>query len=1418
MNVNARTTLRRLLAMLLCVATLAGFAIPAFADTGDTTTGEGTSQGRVVTEKTATLTADGTYTINLGAFATGETTKTKVETQTPLDVVLVLDASSSMLVYPNRKLTEYSAVTIKYKSTTGGTYTTWEADAYPTKTKYNTNLWDQFNGTANRKSFYINSEEVKSENAVKGSIVIPVKPGDKIYCTSFGVVGKHDGIRVTYYKADGTRHSTLKPDDVYKEFKANAEYTDVPYIVVPAGVAAMNIPIWSADENPVIRNLNLPGSTLYSPESPEDLQNTRVAILQRAVDSFVTTLRTNASNSQQTHKLAIVTYGGGEEGENANGKQGFYNKHAAVNGFNNYLFTNTGLFVNGKFENYLTSSAAKDNSYPSYHPVFAGELNTRNTYYFLTTRQNLSNANDHRDGEPQEVTYSGGTWGYTKNGTRVTVTPYATPYDSHNSVQFLEQRSVKADQLTSAEYQAALANVTSSSVDAAVKRIVARGGTCTEYGLTIAANVLLNNPIEARGPEGAEAEPQRVVILFTDGETTNTDDGKYTAIFKQANIIRGTGNGQAGAKLYTISVTESANKKWMDQISSNFAAGNSYQSGTDFSGGNYYVNVAGMDQLDKIFTDIAGELVSSTTDVELDETAVMTDIVGDDFILPAGFEVKNISISSVEVTTEDEETFTEVAGTEIKYNAAATGTTVDGKTTYTFTNEKDSTDKLTVTYNTSSSTEAGKVSVSGFDYADNYVAAGRYEVDERNGRKLRVTITGVQAKAEATVGKPIPTNDALSGITYVDKNGVEHFYKFEEPTTVIMSKTYVMDYAKQFEIYPCEWFDEIYGIGKEPSIYNYDAKTGRGTLTTKVDTAYGDFNATVVTTHNCDTAGSHPHVKFAPETMQWDKPASMFVFGEAGTEAQAVLRTGNNNNDQEYSWTKISVVPANNIYYEDDFETGKVENADGGVVCNRVGIVYNEGGWKDVVDGSTTDNTDEKPEHEENASYGGVHGWEDALANDQGYSGSSAHEGNVANKGDSATATFTFTGTGVDIYSRTNNGTGTVLATLSSNGSTSASKVLVVDTVSNSGDYYQIPTLSFSGLDYGTHTVTIYVTRGTAAVGESRFIYYLDGIRVYNPIDSDDAIVKDAYTEKDENGNVTDTELNAVFTEVRDILINLGDFGNTEDKKETTESTDPTETTDPSETTDPTETTEPTSAIKLDGAVFIDKTADGTAVELKEYSETDFAKFGPENEVYLKSGQGIAFRVAAKEGQQFFIGLKAPNIAGDPEKQEGYAGATAADVSYGSNAKNIEIKHSTDMYYEVKPDDRGYIVVKNVGDGLLSVTKIRTTGESKEISELVLAAAEQQSYVEAAVVFSQRFVLKEEVTGDVEIFEEEIVLDKPNVIGGSNEVEMFEGEVKIENPTVLDAPANLPQAETETNVQLVQLMNALFKNLFKWFC
>ena len=143
------------------------------------------------------------------------------------------------------------------------------------------------------------------------------------------------------------------------------------------------------------------------------------------------------------------------------------------------------------------------------------------------------------------------------------------------------------------------------------------------------------------------------------------------------------------------------------------------------------------------------------------------------------------------------------------------------------------------------------------------------------------------------------------------------------------------------------------------------------------------------------------------------------------------------------------------------------------------------------------------------------------VENDTKYSNGSAH---VSNK-EGATATFTFTGTGVDVYSRTNpDFAGVIVARITGNkkdGTKVPAQTLIVDNKSESGDYYQIPTLSFDNLDYGTYKVKITVSVNSE---NNHSTYYLDGIRVYNPLDNMNLKINSLYKLKDKVNNVLYTD------------------------------------------------------------------------------------------------------------------------------------------------------------------------------------------------------------------------------------------------------------------------------------------------------
>lgn len=1097
--------------------------------------------GGVILSKSVTLQADGTYTINLSGFVTGETVTSQVTTHTPLDVVLVLDASSSMLKFSNTPETYTQTDDIPG----------WEqaTKPYPSTATSKTNL---FNTMSFRARYYSYDAKKWSQECgkpdtgypIRGSVLIPVKPGDKIYCSSFQDAsvtgGARDGICVAFFRSSGNLLKTVSADDV------NAEYNEKGYITVPTSAYVMNIPVWNADSAKVIRNLSL-GEERYNPISKLEFEAVRAKILQEQVQSFADSLAKNALDTGVTHKLSIITYGG-EYGTGV-GNQGRYENHVGVNGYNDFIYTNTGLFVNGEFKNYYNGNNDQSDGVEraAYTPIFADDLDTSETYYYFVCNEN------NNDGSVQKVTYDPKSGSWLGVDGKV-LKPQQTPYGHTSRTQFYTMKTVAPEKLDKNDYQNAMPSILDKDnkmnpdIQSAIDRYVARGTTHPELGLYMANYVLVNNPAKTVDANGAVVrESKQVVILFTDGQTNDLDkvDGEatYQTVFYRANRIKGLNK----AELYTICLADSEDSKeatemakWLDQLSSNHPAvnggngshgdaANIFDRSKAVSGGKYAKSIEDMSELSEIFTSITTDISTSTTSVQLDSSAVMQDYLTNGLKLPDDFGYHNIKISVVGMQA------TETNG-EISYSEKTTANAVKD---FVYNEQTGKYEYSSIALTVGFDKEAGMVSVTGFDYKKYYVAP-----KVSNGFKLRVQITGVEATEATPTDVLLDTNTKQSGIAYT-VDGKAGLHPFEVPKTQLASKTYVMDYAKPMTISAADW-GNVLGIAKCSQL-KVD-----GSLT-QIDTDFGTF------------AKNGDSYTFTPSTMQWNQPASFYVLRTLAEEDMPEgVTTGAN------QWMRINVVPANNIYFEDDF-------AD---------IDYT-GNWSS--DGTAAGST-ENPEGAA-GDVDGIHGWEGNLKDPQ-YSDGSAHKG-VVNANTKAEASFTFTGTGVDIYGRTNGTTGTVLVTLRGgklvDGYYEISKTLIVDTQSVSGDYYQIPAVTFMDLPYGTYTVTVRVT--TAAAG--RFAYYLDGIRVYSPLAEDIGYAV--------------AEQGAEVSQIRDLLASTG----------------------------------------KNSAVFIDKAENGTVGAMKDYNATEYGIYGPKNEVYLGAGQSITFKVDIHQDAYYYIGLKCPTGSGN---------------------------------------------------------------------------------------------------------------------------------------------------------------------------
>lgn len=471
---------------------------------------------------------------------------------------------------------------------------------------------------------------------------------------------------------------------------------------------------------------------------------------------------------------------------------------------------------------------------------------------------------------------------------------------------------------------------------------------------------------------------------------------------------------------------------------------------SDVSSNATYTLATSAEELESFFSEVSTEITGSKTTVDLTKDAILVDTLSNYFVVPADFSLEN-NVKVKTATHVGDEAF--LTPTDDNRYTAELVTGDDGAVT--------------------------GISVTGFDYVTEQVTTSVSSGGSTNARgsKLVVEIKGLLAKDSAAVGTYINTNTDNSGIWDKDADGHYGMIKaFPMPTTLLDRKTIVLDYAKdaQLDVYNATRIDSANDL--------LFSKVGENS--TSLDGRYG----------LASTATGN--LTYTPKTMNWDGYDTFYALGKDNDKGDPVTKN---------IWTKVSVVPANNIYYEDTFVTN---NSNG-----TVGITYT-GDWSTAV---TPGGNTEDPN-------GDVQGWIKDLFDDTDDSDGTIHMSSEKR----ATAEFTFTGTGFDVYSRTNLTSGKVYAKISwtdGEGNTH-NKGMLVDTESASGEYYSIPTLWFSG-EYATYTVKITVQND--AEDNAKYSYCIDGIRIYNPLNPEnrDENVTGAY------GN----EVGATFLTVRQMLI-----------------------------------------------------------------------------------------------------------------------------------------------------------------------------------------------------------------------------------------------------------------------------------------
>lgn len=374
-------------------------------------------------------------------------------------------------------------------------------------------------------------------------------------------------------------------------------------------------------------------------------------------------------------------------------------------------------------------------------------------------------------------------------------------------------------------------------------------------------------------------------------------------------------------------------------------------------------------------------------------------------------------------------------------------------------------------------------------------------------------------------------------------------------------------------------------------------------------------------------------VRYTPSSMQMNQP-EVFGYEVTGTsEDNGTITT-------KYIRSTVTVIPATTIYYEDNFS-----NSNGTSY-----ITYNNGvsRWNLVgqgVSGTVVQDTDY-------VGSGNNYGYDSHYDNCATFSLDQAHKVTVTKAqydsilADSTktwpTASFKFTGTGFDVISLTNAETGMIMVQVKdTNGA--IVKSVFVDTyysgkVEVNGNLYQIPVINIYDLPHGTYDVTITVPylemfdhTGSDGKPSGSYDMYIDGIRIYNPAGGN-AAAHGAHTEDD--------EAYPYVQELRNMMITAANGG------------------------------------QLSGPVFVDgkaATADASV----------YQSAGPNNEVYLASGQSIVFAlqtVGKTKPAGVYVSMKSPT--GEVKVRYGSA-AEAVSESTGLKYEERNMVTTSDMYYEI---------------------------------------------------------------------------------------------------------------------------------------
>lgn len=647
---------KTIISLLLCLTLFFTVTMPGMM--ANAVEGDSKNNGMVI-NKTATANNDGTYTIQLEAYATGNKVITEVTEDVPTDIVLVLDQSGSM---------ENDIGTVSFSQ-------------YSTNQSTNRRHYERRHNGGSANLYH------RLEDGSYASVSVTVQETVKYTKIENGRNNSTSNRYTNYWNNQNNLYALV--DGAYKKVTVSREapywWSDYEYTyklpdgtVIATSTGDTGVPSFSHTDDGALYLIGADeNKTVYTYTYTDADGNTQTIGTSTGADTtFGTTLyqkviSTSGGGSRlNALKTAINTFADNVN-DKAKGADGQYGTTDDIN----HRIAVVGFATGNK----------SSNGYPAYE----------NTELFIGATQ----------------------YNYNENAS----THYGSAFQDMNTEEGY------------------------NNIIASKNALAARGATYPNCGVDMANGIFRENPV----PQGERRN--RVVIVFTDGIpgwSGYNGDVASNAI-TQGNNAKDTYQ----ATVYTVGIfagadaTSAGNSNGSDTEKANWFMQNLSSNNGTVQDPSYYLSASDADTLNNIFQQISDNIESGGSSTTLSDETVIKDIISPAFSLPAGTTANDITL----------ETY------------SCTGKTGD---TYSWSKNTDA-------MGASAAVKGDQVSVTGFDFAANYVGTVTENgTTTYRGDKLVISFN-VVSKAGFLGGNNVYTNTSAG--VYENGSATEPVLTFERP-------------------------------------------------------------------------------------------------------------------------------------------------------------------------------------------------------------------------------------------------------------------------------------------------------------------------------------------------------------------------------------------------------------------------------------------------------------------------------------------------------------------------------------------------------------------------------------------------------------------------------------------------------------